>query len=391
MLTKNYINQTKNSIKKALFKLMEFELFLHKKNNSDKKKLLLIRIDAIGDFVIFSPMLKYYRRIYPDYEITLLVSKVNEELVKLFTNNIDKIILIDKEKFNNNIVYRRRLMIKLKKEGFDTSIYPTYSREQLGDYIIKISNAKERIGFDGDLCNLSKEQKQQNNHNYTHLIKTTPDIVSEPQRNREFVESLGKIKVDDYISILNLEENDKTESNNLLKKAGLKDKKFIIINPGAGAPYRIWQINKYTKLINWIKAKYDFEIVICGSKNERCIINQIKKQISVPIIDFVGETNLTTLAEILKQSTLYIGSETGTLHISSAVGTPTICIMGGGHFDRFFPYGDLSKNKIVYDHNMKCKNDNWKCSVGLSKGQPTPCIANIQLDDVKKEIEKMLS
>ena len=145
------------------------------------------------------------------------------------------------------------------------------------------------------------------------------------------------------------------------------------------------------KLINWIKTKYNFEIIVCGSKKEKYLVNQIKKQISVPVIDFVGKTNLTTLAEILKQSTLYIGSETGTLHISSAVGTPTICIMGGGHFGRFFPYGDLNKNRIVYDHNMKCKNDNWKCAKGLPLGQPAPCIASIQLNDVKREIEKVLS
>lgn len=382
-------NRVKNLIKKIAFKLIELELFLYKKNNSGKKKLLLIRIDAIGDFVIFSPMLKYYRQLYPKYEITLLVSGVNEELAKLFINYIDKIILIDKERFNIDIFYRRKLLIELKKEGFDITIYPAYSRERLGDYIIRISNAKEKISFDGNLCNISKEQKQQNNHDYTKLIEATPEIISEPLRNREFIELLGKIKVDDYIPTLISTNDNKTEANVLLKKAGLKTKKFVVINPGAGAFYRIWQINKYIELINWLKTNYNFEIVVCGSPKEQNIVDQIK-QASVPIINFVGKTNLITLAEILRQSILYIGSETGTLHLSSAVGTPTVCIMGGGHLGRFFPYGDLNKNRIVYDHDMKCKNDNWKCAKGLPKGQPAPCIANIQLDDVKKEIKTLL-
>jgi len=49
----------------------------------------------------------------------------------------------------------------------------------------------------------------------------------------------------------------------------------------------------------------------------------------VPIIDITGKTTLTTLAAILKSSLLYIGNDTGTVHLASAVGTPTVCIMGG--------------------------------------------------------------
>jgi len=282
-------------------------------------------------------------------------------------------------------------MVKIKKEGFDTAIYPTYSRERLGDYIIKISNAKEKIGFDGDLCNIPEEQKQKNNYYYTQLIKATPGIISEPQRNREFIESLGKIKVNDYIPVLTPTKNSEIEAGNLLKKTGLKDKKFVVICPGASWPGKLWPIKKYSELINWLKTKYKLEIVVCGTKKEKYLAKKIKENTNSPIVDITGQTNIITLIAILNKSILYIGNDTGITHLSSAVGTPTICIMGGGHFGRFFPYGDLNKNKIVYDHNMKCKNDNWKCSEGLPKGQPAPCIANIQLNDVKKEIEKMLS
>ena len=50
----------------------------------------------------------------------------------------------------------------------------------------------------------------------------------------------------------------------------------------------------------------------------------------------------------LKWLNYILGVKQVPLHIAVAAGTPTVCLMGGGHFGRFFPYGDIDKNRIVY-------------------------------------------
>ena len=81
------------------------------------------------------------------------------------------------------------------------------------------------------------------------------------------------------------------------------------------------------------------------------------------------------------------------MHISTAVGTPVVCIIGDGHFGRFVPYPDLpgqsSKIKAVF-RKMPCYGCNWECVFSLSKGDPAPCISNISVEEVWQEVEKII-
>ena len=132
--------------------------------------------------------------------------------------------------------------------------------------------------------------------------------------------------------------------------------------------------------------------VFCGSMNERKLISSIVTQMKAKdkILDISGMTDLPTILYLLKRSYFYFGSDTGITHLAAAIETPSICLMGGGHFGRFFPYGDLNKNKIVYDYKMTCKGDNWLCAKDVKNGESAPCVRDIKVDDVKKEIDTMI-
>ena len=104
-------------------------------------------------------------------------------------------------------------------------------------------------------------------------------------------------------------------------------------------------------------------------------------------VNLAGKTDLSMMILLLKNSKCYFGSDTGITHIAAAIQVPALCLLGGGHFRRFFPYGDLAKNKIVFDTTMKCENDNWLCARSLGKDESAPCIKNIDVENVKKEID----
>jgi len=96
---------------------------------------------------------------------------------------------------------------------------------------------------------------------------------------------------------------------------------------------------------------------------------------------------------LLSQSQLIISNDTGTAHISSAVGTPTVCILGGGHFGRFAPYPDLPGQTNYFNtvyHKMACYGCNWECVYHLKKDEPAPCVSNISVDAVWQEVEKII-
>ena len=119
----------------------------------------------------------------------------------------------------------------------------------------------------------------------------------------------------------------------------------------------------------------------------------IKKLCDAPLQNYTGQTTLSELTCLLVKSQILISNETGTAHIANAVGTPTVCILGGGHFGRFVPYPELSGKinnlKVVY-YKMPCYGCDWKCVYHIKDEDPAPCISNISVDAVWNEVKILL-
>ena len=160
-----------------------------------EKSLLIIRLDSIGDYILFRNFLKTVRNSekYRSYKITLCGNIIWRDLAeKLDSEFVDTFIWIDRRKFSNNFFYRYKILKSIYIMGFETAVDTTYSREILfGDSIIRASNALLRIGSSGAL---DKHVKWKRNiltdKYYTKLINTTRDNVFEFYRNKEFFEKL---------------------------------------------------------------------------------------------------------------------------------------------------------------------------------------------------------
>jgi ADP-heptose:LPS heptosyltransferase len=90
---------------------------------------------------------------------------------------------------------------------------------------------------------------------------------------------------------------------------------------------------------------------------------------------------------------MIIGSETSAMHIAAAVSTPSVCLLGGGHFGRFVPY-PVNVEGVVPSpvfHKMECYGCNWQCTQSHEAGQPVPCISAISVEKVVAAAEVIIS
>lgn len=369
--------------------LIKLESCFIKAERDEQKKLVIIRKDGLGDYIIFYPTIRYYKVLYPDYKISLVVSKIARDFSAKI-KDVDDFIYFDNKKFSSDFFYRRKFLLDLKRSGFETAIYPVYSRESIGDFMVWLTDAREKVGVDGDDGCMPDETRLKNNSIYDKLIKIPDNIKSEFERNIYFIRSLGANVPEIAFPTLSLNDNEIDKSEKIIAESGLAGKKFCIIYPAAGQVYKIWPADKYAKIVSYISAKGIIP-VICGFGEEHKLASEIKKGLSdkEQVVDLVGRLDILTLGALLKKSLFYLGSDTGVAHLSVAVGTPAICLIGGGHFGRFFPYGDLKKNRIVYDKNMRCRNDNWVCAEKSNK--PAPCVAGIEVRDVETEVDDLLN
>ncbi len=373
----------KKIIKKIIdsYILLECSLIRVKKNDG-KKRLLILRKDALGDFVIFLPLIKYYREHYAGYTISLIVSPPSAIELRSIFDYIDEIRIFDKNLFGRNFLYRRSFFRYLKKKNFDVAIYPVYSRESMGDLMIKVTNAKERITF--------KRDSTPADSCYTQLIQI-PEKLNEHEINCNFFSSLTGTMPEIHFPTISLETLDKSKYFDIKKEFSILGKKYVILFPGSGNHMKNWPVDKYSLVAKYLIQK-GLSVVMCGSKNESYLAEKIICSIGTTenIIDLCGKTDIPTLAHIIGNSIFYFGSDTGPMHISAALDIPTICIMGGGTFARFFPYGNLEKNRIVFDKNMKCRDDLWRCLQDLKKGESAPCVRNISIEFAIEEINIIL-
>lgn len=359
---------------------IQIECVFFTKKVKRSKSVLIFRKDGLGDYIIFYPFLKYFRAYYRDYKIILVVPKIANGLIPLL-KDFDEIVEYDAQQFSNNFFYRRSFIKNIALRGYKIAIYPVYSRESIVDTIIKLTNATKKVGV----------KTSGKNSTYTDLIEIPSNITSEIYRNAYFTEYCTHQKVELSFPTIDVSVFDNIRSDNLLSTYNLISRNFCVVFPGAGAEYRKWPEERFAAVCDYLISR-DIVPVICGGVNDKTFAERILNNSAHQkhIINLTGMTDIATLAHILNASLFYFGNETGALHLAAALNVPAICLLGGGVFLRFFPYGNPQRNMYVFDEHMQCKNDYWKCGEKCKDGERAPCILGISLENAKKVIDTML-
>ena len=351
------------------------------------KLILLIRQDRIGDFILWLDTAKEYRKYYPpeNYKIILIGNAIWSDLAKGLPF-WDEVLPVNVKAFKAFSRYRWNILRKVRNFGAKIAIQPTYSREFYhGDSLIRASNASKKVSSAGNMSNRDRLKTILADRWHTELIPSSPEQLSELERNAEFFSG--------FIKKLYLPSYPELELSCDCNIQELKRKSFYILSLGANKKYREWPYKYYAKIAQKIHKKTGWLGLICGAENEFYLGEHIKKLCDAPLQNYTGQTTLSELTCLLAKSQILISNETGTAHIANAVGTPTVCILGGGHFGRFVPYPELSGKinnlKVVY-YKMPCYGCDWKCVYHIKDEDPAPCISNISVDAVWNEVKILL-
>ena len=379
-----------NKILKLTFKvvlcLIDVLLLFNKRGSKNTKSVLIIRLDAIGDFILWLDSAQHFRKIYPNKKIVLLGNQAWTDLAKKLPY-WDDVWPLDRFKFYRNPLYRFHLLRKVRKTSFDVVIQTTYSREFLyGEAIVRISGAREKIGSIGDCSNIRAIEKKISDRFYTQLIPANPKPFMELKRNAEFMCGLG---ISMKAGLPDLSLAIKGVDNPLDNVNG-----YYILFPGAGWSGRQWPITRFAALSDKIYRRCGLAAVFCGSPDEQGLAESLISQIDVPSIHMTGTTNLDELAVIIKGASFLVGNETSAIHFAAAVSTPSCCILGGGHYGRFMPYDIDSKTEkplpVPIIHKMDCFGCNWRCRYFVEDGKPVPCIEKISVEEVFAALQPLI-
>lgn len=343
----------------------------------NRERVLVVKLDAIGDFVVWLDAAKALRRLYPQerYELTLAGNCLWTSLAEKM-DYFDAVWPIDRRRFYKEPIYRFKFMWKVRRAGFSVAIYPTFSREYLyGDSVLRCSGARERIGSQGDLSNISNRQKFLSNRWFTRLVPAADAPLMELERNAEFIRGLG---------LQDFRPNIPDLPDCGPPPPALKWNMYYVLFPGAGARTRQWPEARFAELARRIHRVTGWVGLICGGPGEEALGRAIEADLDVPVQNWIGKTTLPELVSIIAGSQLLVANETSAIHIAAAVSTPSICILGGGHHGRFIPYRIQSPTDrplpVAISSPMECFGCDWDCIDDEAAEKGAPCVKSISVD-----------
>jgi ADP-heptose:LPS heptosyltransferase len=345
---------------------------------SSANEVAVVKMDAIGDFVLWLGAAQALRERFRGRRIVLIANAAWASLAEKLPY-WDEVWPVDPGRLRRWGRYRAKVLRAVRQRSFDTAVQPACSREfLLGDALIRATAASERIGSQGDLHNISAKAKAISDRWYTCLLPAQPPPVSELERNAEFMQHLlGSAWPPRYPALPEL-----LDLPAKLRPSG----PYLIIFPGASAPYRQWPAERFAEVANSLCGDHGLTAVVCGSRGEKALCQRVMDELEVAAMNLAGATSLPEFAELVRGARLLIGNETSSVHIAAAVDVPTVCVLGGGHYGRFMPYdievrGQRPTPEPVV-HRMACFGCDWQCTQPHAPGGPVPCISGVSVADV---------
>ena len=347
--------------------------------------VILIRQDAIGDFVMWLDTAKEYRQLYPPdkYKIILVGNKIWCGLAKALPY-WDEVLVVDVKQFKTFSRYRWNLLRKIKNLGVQIAIQPTFSREFYhGDSLIRASDALRKVSSVGDMSNRNWLKKTIADGWHTELIPASTQMITELERNAEFFQGLSAKPYQANYPKLKFH---RTTTINWEKR------EYYVLFPGVSEALRQWPVECFAEISNRIYEKTGLTGILDGAPNEKPLAESIKS-ISRASLEWAG-TRMEELPQLLKYAKFVVSGETSAVYIAAAIETPVICVLGGAYFGRFLPYPELTGQEIVLEtvsYPMSCYGCNAKCVYPLQTNEPPPCVSNISVDAVWEKVVPLLT
>ena len=272
------------------------------------KKILVFSFSFIGDAALSTSVIQPLRRHFPDAHITFLVGPRAFDLLAT-EPNIDATLVYDNRGEHAGWRGRLRLIKALRRDKFDLVV-------NLRDSITARWIGAEHWGM---------VRGESNRHAVTRYL--------------EVLQRHG-VDITDTHPRLQLTEDEQTFTHGFLTEAGFTSKRLLIgIHPGGNWEYKLWDVEKYALVANALCKEQNAAILLFAGPNERELQAQVSEMMDAsPIL--VQTENLRYLAALISVCDVYIGNDTGPMHIAAAVDTPVVALFGSTNHIRSGPYGE---------------------------------------------------
>lgn len=345
-------------------------------------KILIIKLSAIGDVVHALPAANIIKRQAPWVELSWIVEDKAASILKSHPA-IDKLIILPRQSWQ----------LEFKGKKFTVL-------NEIIDFFKDLRSYKYDIAFDlqgllksglvtyfsGATFRFGYSDAREGSRTFYNK-KFTPPSVGTPvvERYLELIEKGLGIKGTGVEFRILSTQAEKEKNDLLFDRYDIDNqKKIAVIHPITSWKSKNWPLGSYSLLCDRLIEKNDCQVLFTGSDVDIEKIDLITKKMENKALNLAGKINLRELAELYKRADIFIGGDTGPMHIAAAVDCPVVVIMGPTDAERNGPYGE--NNVVIRNEELSCLNC-WKRECPLGHND---CMKKLQPDIVLEAVRTIV-
>ena len=315
--------------------------FVDRRRNGDGMRILLVRLGAVGDCVHVLPALAALRARLPRAHIAWLVEDKAASLIRGHPH-LDEVIVLERRRwardsrrpwsFPRTVLGVVSTARSLRKRRFDVAL--DFQGNCRSGLWALLSGARPRFGFAGPT------QREANYLFMNRHIRPPANRTHKVEKNLSLIRAIGIAGGEAAPVLPPAEDEAETMGLWLRQHSPTHRRPVFAIHPGVSAFgfFKRWPSQAYARLVRRI-SEAGMEAILTWGPGERREVERIREAAGGRGIVGPETRSLLALVELLRRCDLFIGSDSGPLHLASAVGTPTVALFGPKDPSRYGPYG----------------------------------------------------
>ncbi|MGI5834917.1 MAG: glycosyltransferase family 9 protein [Chloroflexota bacterium] len=360
----------------------------------NQSRILIVKLAGIGDLLTAFPAMEALRKAYPQAEITALVTPQTESLLH-GSGLVDRVLVLDKYLFDQaggflrprSLVALFQLAKLLRAHSFDVVLllhhlitWPGIAKYAL---LMAATGAPLRVGLDdgrGRFLNLSTRDR---GFGALHEVDYWLEVVG----------LLGAANPNPQMRLKWGVEEDQYADDTLSRLALHSNDRLLAVHPGSGSysTARRWGAGKFADVVDALGEDGLTPLIVAGP-GEEAIAQGVIQAAKAKCHLLSGVPSPKHLAAILSRCHLFVGNDSGVMHLAVAAGVPVVAVFGPSNHKAWGPYDPLGRRSRIVRLDLPCSPCLYRGqSLGLRHGCPeSRCLEEVTQKMVARAARELL-
>ncbi len=353
---------------------------------------LLLKIDTLGDLVVFAPVLQCLRQTWPDTRLAVLIRRAYLDLAPLLVPGIEW-LATNLDPFATGpdadpaeVKRLRDVVAALQPEIVAAA---TSRRNWLEVALAAATPGARRVALGAPAHDEFFATRLRVDLGLTatevfneHVV--VPDREADWRSNFLLADTLLGRVVERVAPSIVLDPPTCAAADRFRDAQNLHARRYVVCAAAGFANVRLktWPAERFGAVLKVLRERHGLSPLIVGHESEAAHLEAVRSAAGEGAVWLGREGSLPTLAGLIAQAALFLGNDTGAMHLAAALDVPVAAIFGGGTWPRFVP---AARRGVAVVHPLPCFGCGWDCAFG-----DAPCLGEIATDDVVAAVEGML-